>query len=137
VDPADLLAPAGPVEAALFPGEGDGSNGTDLFARLSAYIDQAEVKAAEAAFLDPEAAARAWALHLSFEAAYTLAVSRPATENTMVQVLGSTTYTKDQRDGLKAKSNQYLAEFNRMLAQIPVGSPSGPQSRQSTNTFDW
>jgi hypothetical protein len=140
INVVDLLSPAGPVERTLFPGEGDGSDGTKLEVRLQSYIDQSYDKVADIAFAEPDDAARAWALYLTHEAAYTLAISRPANENDMVPVLGSRGYQKDQRDALRAKANQYKAEYdslesNAITASQPVNS--GPQSRETPTNFAW
>jgi hypothetical protein len=128
INVVDLLSPAGPVERTLFPGEGDGSDGTKLEVRLQSYIDQSYDKVADIAFAEPH------------EAAYTLAISRPANENDMVPVLGSRGYQKDQRDALRAKANQYKAEYdslesNAITASQPVNS--GPQSRETPTNFAW
>lgn len=138
VTPADLMAPAGPVEGTLFPGEGDGTAGTDLHTRLTEYISRAESKVAGIEFPDPDLAAEKWALHLTFDAAYMLAVSRPATENTMVQVLGSHGYAKDQRDALRELAQHYLYEYQAEEAAAPTTqNPKGIPTRQTTNEFEW
>lgn len=138
VTPADLLAPAGPVEETLFPGEGDGDAATPLYTRLAAYIGQAEAKIVGVAFPDPDPATKAWALHLTFEAAYRVAVSRPATENSMVAVIGSHGYAKDQRDALKAEARKWKEEFFNLYASVPTTPvPLGPGSRQTRIIYEW
>jgi hypothetical protein len=142
ITPADLLAPIGPVEVTLFPGEyseSSGATATKLESRLQTYIDQAYAKIDGIAFPLPDTAARAWALHLTFAAAYVLACSRPANENMMVAVLGSKGFAKDQRDALLVLSEQYAGEFAVLEAEIPVSVPimGSAQSRQITNIFEW
>lgn len=138
VAPADLLAPAGPVEEELFPGEGNGTAGTELYGRLSEYITRAQEKAAGIAFPDPDAAVESWALHLTFEAAYLLSVARPANENTMVEVLGSQGFARDQRDALRSMADYYARSYHGYVAEVPTeAQPLGAQTRQITNSYEW
>lgn len=65
---ADVLEPFGPVNPAWFPGEGDGSLGSPLYARLTAYLTQAyDEKPETAAAASPDRAALAWVRHRVFE----------------------------------------------------------------------
>lgn len=138
VTPPDLLAPAGPVEEQLFPGEGDGTAGTDLNARLTEYISQAEAKAAGIAFPEPDLAVESWALHLTFKAAYMVAVSRPANENTMVEVLGSKGFAKDQRDALLEKAKEYKQDYQNLAAAVPsTAQPVGLRTRTTKNEYEY
>jgi hypothetical protein len=137
VIPADLLAPTGPVEVTLFRGEGDGSPGTTLHDRLETYIGRATDEVEGIAFPRPEAAIRLYSLYLTFESAYLLACSRPTSENLQVEVLGSYGYTKDQRDALRARADEYLGLYEQMKNTIPGGVPYGVQTRQVTNVFRW
>ena len=57
----DVLEPQGPVQPAWFPGEGDGSHGSQLFTRLTYYLDEAYRKSAAAT--DVDAAALRWVEH--------------------------------------------------------------------------
>lgn len=142
---ADLLAPVGPVEVTIFPGEStrSGDTATALEVRLQTYIDKAKAKVAELTFPQPDPAledklVRAWALYLTFMAAYRIANSRPATENAQVAVLGSTTYTKDQRDALLAEANEYKLEYESTVVDIPTDVvPRTPQTRSTTLTFEY
>lgn len=130
--PSDLLSPSGPVELPLFPGEGDGTDGTALHTRLSSYITQAEAKS------DSRVAQRAWALHLTFKAAYILAIARPADENTQVEILGSEGRDKDQRDGLLKQAEAYKKEFEDIVANTDGRStPSHPISREVKTKYDY
>jgi hypothetical protein len=135
----DLVAPDGPIEPPLFPGEGDGTSPSPLFIRLSSYLAQAEAKASGIAFPDPDEAISAWALYLSFHAAYMVAVARPATENSMVPVLGSDSYQKDQRDALLAAANEYKAIFNQLLVAVPDATvqPIGAPTRSTPLEFEY
>lgn len=142
VTTADLLSPAGPVEVTLFPGEDtedvDNPGSTLLETRLAAYISRAEVKTAGIAFTDPDPAVEAWALHLTFSAAYTLAVSRPSSEDTKVKILGSQGFSKDQRDALQRKADSYLREYDALVAAVPTtANPSGIPTRSTGNVFEW
>ena len=141
ITPADLLAPKGPVEVTLFPGENSeasGSASTKLEIRLQEYIDRAEAKVSGVTLPDPDSATYAWALHLTFSAAYILACSRPTNENTMVAVLGSQGFSPDQRAALRSLADYYLGEYESVLAAVPVDVPLlNAQSRQVTNRFEW
>jgi hypothetical protein len=137
----DLIAPNGPIEVTLFPGEdveGEIGGSTILKDRLNIYIAQASAKNAGISFPDEDAADTAWALHLAFEAAYMVAVARPSTDNAQVAVLGSETYSKDQRDALLIKANEYLDEYLALLAEVPTTSAQkGVPTRSTTNEFAW
>lgn len=142
VTPADLLAPAGPVEVTLFPGEDVASEvnpgSTKLEDRLQTYIDRAVARTEGIAFPRPDDAVAMYALYLTFMAAYVLAASRPATENAQVEIIGSYGYSKDQRDALKAQANQYLTEYETLYAMVPISTqPATARSRQITNEFEW
>jgi hypothetical protein len=139
----DLLAPEGPVEKALFPGEDvikAPATITVLEERLNTYIARAEDKVAEYAFNDEDEAVKNYALYLTFDAAYTLAVSRPASENSLVAVIGSESYSKDQRDALRTKSLEYLAAYNNLVEVVTSVSPELPRgvpTRQTTNSYEY
>jgi hypothetical protein len=139
ITPADLLAPKGPVEVTLFPGESVGSAPTVLDTRLQEYIDQADTKTIGIAFPQPDDAIRAWALYLTFDAAYVLAISRASMENTMVPVLGSESFSKDQRDGLKAKASSYLTTYQELFAAVPseVAVSKGYTSGQTRIVYEY
>jgi hypothetical protein len=141
ITPADLLAPAGPIEAALFPGEGDGIDGTDLYERLDAYITRAQTVTSGIAFPDPDPAVKAYSLYLAFDAAYMVSVARPSADNSLVPVLGSESYSKDQRDALKAKADLYFAEYRDLLVLVPPASgtivPVGIPTRSTPTLFDY
>jgi len=138
---ADMLAPTGPVEVTLFPGEdisGAAPPATILEERLDVYIAQAVAKNAAIAFDDMDAANLAWALHLAFQAAYIVAVARPASENSQIPVLGSEGYAKDQRDALLAKANEYFDDYNMLLMTVPTTSaPSGVPTRSTPLEYEW
>lgn len=140
---ADLMAPTGPVEKTLFPGEATLSVSnpevTNLELRLEVYIQRAYSKIAGIGILQPDEAARAWALYLTFDAAYVLAVSRPAGENSQVPVIGSHTYGKDQRDGIFNRAQEYLSEYESYINAAPAEGliDIGTRSRAVTNKFEW
>ena len=137
----DLIAPNGPVEVTLFPGEnteGDSPPATILEDRLTIYITQASVKNVSIAFEDGDAADTLWALHLTFKAAHMVAVARPSMENAQVPILGSESYAKDQRDALLTKADEYEAEYNTLLAAVPTTEvQKGVPTRSTSNEFDW
>jgi hypothetical protein len=138
--PADLLAPEGPVEVTMFPDEGTGLDGGKLNIRLDSYIDQGQAKVMDIALAEPELGVRAWALFLAFDAAYILACSRPNMENTMVEILGSKSYAKDQRDGLKALRDRYLEDYNVVLntvVDVVNAIPRGYMTRAITNVYEY
>lgn len=138
VTPTDLLAPEGPVEEELFPGEGDGAAGTELHGRLTTYINRAEAKVAGIDFPDTDHAVSLWALHLTFTAAYNVAIARPANENTMVEIIGSQGFAKDQRDAIKALAHQYAQDYRALAASVPsTAQPLGIPSRQVETKFDY
>lgn len=138
---ADILAPTGPVEIIMFPGEnveGAVEGSTILVDRLNNYIAQAVAKNALLAFDDMDGANLAWALHLTFNAAYLGAVARPSTADSKVEIIGSAGYDKDQRDALLAQAEHYLDEYNVLLLALPTtASPVGTPSRSTTNSFEW
>lgn len=135
ITPADLLAPQGPVEEGFFPND----DAAAITVRLQTYIDRAVAKTSARPFLDPDAATLAWALHLTFEAAYLVACTRPANENSMVPVLGSEGYAKDQRDALKEQSLHYRDEYLMLENRVPMSDtlPSTPQSREVPTRYEW
>lgn len=141
VTPADLLAPAGPVEDTLFRDEGDGSAGTELNVRLSSYISTSVAKVAGVAFPDQDtedAAVTAWSLYLAFKAAYMVAVANPATENAQVEIIGSKGYAKDQRDALREAAEEFYRDYELILAAIPTDAqPYGVPTRSTTNKFEY
>ena len=138
ITPADLLAPTGPVETLLFPGEVVGDDMTTLEDRLQSYITQAETKNAAIGFADPDAADKAWALYLTFQAAYLIACARPSTENAQVEILGSQSYSKDQRDALLSRAQEYRDEYTDLLNAVPsTSTPVGIPSRSTPIVYDW
>jgi hypothetical protein len=134
VTPESLLEPEGVVNPALFPDDDSAA----LMLRLQTYIDKANTTASDYAFMDTDVAVRALVLHRTFDAAYIIACSRPASEDSKVPILGSTGYAKDQRDALRDRSLAYLAEYEKLLVQVTtVVQPKGYQSREVTNYFDY
>ena len=137
----DVLAPVGPVEKSMFPGEDvEGTNppATVLEDRIDEYITQAGAKNGSLGFADQDAADLAWTLHLTFMAAWRLAVARPSTDDSKVQVLGSESFQKDQRQSLRDMADDYLEEYNVLLNAIPsTAAPVGVPSHSTTNTFDY
>lgn len=137
----DLLAPAGPVEPALFPGEGQKDNKV-LLARLTSYVNQAYDQISGFTF-DPttkeDDAARAYALYLAFEGAHTLALARPAEEDFQVELMGKVLFSKDQRQGLKELADKFLGDYFSFVEDTggTTAAATGVPSHQVTNVFVW
>ncbi|MGW8180030.1 MAG: hypothetical protein ACWGQW_14905, partial [bacterium] len=111
---------------------------TILKDRLEVYITQASAKNSGISFDDPDEADTKYALYLAFHAAWLVAVARPSMENAQVPVLGSETYSKDQRDALYLMWNEYLDEYNVLLAQVPTTEVAKGLSTHSTDVeYDW
>lgn len=140
ISPEDLIVPEGPVEPDLFPGEHSEPD-SRLIVRLNGYITQAEVKAATYTFAPAaeDVAVRAYSLYLTFRAAYTLSLTRPAEDDMQTSVLGRTVFTEDQRKGLKEEADKYLNEFDLLASAAGATSAasSGLPSYQTRQTFDW
>lgn len=140
IAPGELLAPVGPIELDLFPGEDEDDA---LLVRLSNYIGQAEIKVTPYALeegQDKDNLVRTWSLYLAFRAAYTLSLARPAEDQADVEVLGRTQYDRDQRDGLKLLADEYFAEFQVLVAQSVTSSSTvstGIPSHQTPNRYDY
>lgn len=141
VIPDDLLSPLGPVEEELFPGEevdGDTPGTTLLEERLTSYIAQAVAKIAGIAFPDADEATKAWALHLTFNAAHILLVARPSVDNAQVPVLGSEAFAKDQRERLLELANEYLDDYTALLVTVPTtNAPTGIPTRSTSIVYDY
>jgi hypothetical protein len=134
IAPVDLLAPAGPVEATLFRDE----SMTVVITRLQTYINRAYAKIEGKAFPLPDEAATLWALYLAFDAAYILSCALPGNENSMVQILGSEGFHKDQRDGLKNKRDEYQMAYEVLEHSLPqIGTISAPQTRQTSLRYEF
>lgn len=141
VDPGSLIAPFGPVEPDMFPGEGEGDN-TALHTRLTNYIQKAEAKVSALGITDEtqvDEAVEAWALYLAFRAAYTLTLARPAEDDAQTDVLGRTRFDKDQRDGMKQLADSYFNQYQLLTMTVDSKSAAskGVPSYQTKNNFDW
>ena len=141
VDPNTLIAPLGPVETQLFPGEAEGGSHM-LHARMTSYVNQGVAKIAPYTFADTDEedlAITAYALYLAFRAAYTIMVSRPADDDTGSPVLGRQTYQKDQREALKELYQSYHSEFQMLVSNASVtrAASTGIPSHQTRIEFDW
>ena len=142
VTPSNLLAPTGPVEPELFPGESEGEGSSALLNRLTSYVAQGVAKVSSLTFettAKEDIAVEAWALYLAFRAAYTLTLARPAREDFKVEVMGATEYQADQRDALKILADDYFGDYQNAIADTgaDLAISSGIPSYQSTNLFDW
>jgi hypothetical protein len=143
----DLLAPVGPLEYAFFPEEeADPVDEqpprdpprTKLEVRLQVYIDQGYEKINGVVLADPDKAVVAWSLHRAFEAALLLMSARPNSEDDQVEVLGSRSFAKDQRDDFRERSRTYLAEFEDMQMKTARRlQPTTPQSRSVHTVYDF
>lgn len=126
---ADLLAPTGPVETAFFPREnkvvaGDPDGRTALEIRLDTYISQAYAKVNTMSVPSDgvDEAARAWALHLTFDAAYMLKANDPGSENSEIPGIGSQAFAKDQRDAFQRKADYWLSRFDEFARAANTGT---------------
>lgn len=141
---AALYAPAGPVEVVFFPGEDAASvqspSLTKLDVRLDTYIAQAVVKVSvdypSASGSQADRAVRAYALYLTFQAAYLIKANAPGTDNSMIDGIGSQSWARDQRDAFLAKSKEYLTEYSNALYSASA-VPSSPTSRAVHTVYDW
>jgi hypothetical protein len=140
VQPDALIAPNGPVELSLFPGEApDGA----LLERMAVYVGKAEDKTSAYTFATPEreeAAVAAWALYLAFNAAYTLSLARPAEQDAGFEVLGRVLYEDDQRQGLKDLADKYFEEWLAVIAGADDGSQvlgTGVSTHTTPLTYDY
>ena len=139
----DLIAPDGPIEPELFPGESEEDN-KKLLTRLTAYVNQAQAKVTALAItFDPTSkeddAVESWALYLAFNAAHTLTLARPAEDDHGTEVLGKTIFEKDQRLALKDLAEDYRADYFSAVEDtgLTIAASSGVPSYQSANVFDW
>ena len=137
----DLIAPNGPVEPELFEGESE-ENNRALNIRVAAYVKAGVAKVAGITFVDQAAkdeAVTAWALYLTFRAAYTLTLTRPAEDDSQIGVMGSVTFDRDQREGVKELRDTYFADYQVLIADTGLTSAAstGVPSYQTTNLFDW
>ena len=142
ITPSNLLAPTGPVEPELFPGESEDEGSSALLNRLTSYVAQGVAKVSGITFetaTKQDIAVEAWALYLAFRAAYTLTLARPAREDFKVEVMGETEYQSDQRDALKILADDYFGDYQNAIADTgaDLAISSGIPSYQSTNQFDW
>jgi len=140
VSASDVLAPGGPIEKTLFPGEGDGTSGSDLHNRVVETITKASVKAsADGITTQVDDAVLHWTLHTLYKAAFILAVSRPAQEDAQMEVIGSIRFDKDQRDGLRELASYHEDAY---LGIVDTESGTGTHAKglpsyQTKQDFDW
>jgi len=139
--PQDLISPNGPVEPDLFPGEVVGTNEDVLLTRLTSYIGAADSKTDGLGLTGTvlSDAVTAWALHLTFQAAFILQIARPADEDAQESILGRQQFDKDQRDALRIMSNDYRSQYDDIILNKvdTSAAATGLASFQSTNLYDW
>jgi len=140
--PSSLIAPNGPVEPNMFPGEVTDGNTAELEARLQSYISKGILKATSDGLVEGnrDEAVENWALYLAFQAAHTLFAIRPAVEDAQMALLGRTEYDEDQRDILEKRAEQYkTAYFDYLDTVVTGGGPmsKGVSTRQTRTEYDW
>ena len=122
---ADLIAPGGEVEAALFPGEDNAA----ITARLDGYVVDAyaRINAAAPGMAEAEKdrAAEDWAYHRAFTAVFLRLSAEPARAELEDQ--GSRSYLVSQIQSFKTQAQEKLQEFNRRL-ETAVGGTGLPPS---------
>lgn len=131
ITPADVLAPKGRIEPDLFPGEGDGSGGTALHARLAGYLADAYGRSGRREMV------LAWAHWRAFDAVCVRLAALPS--QVTQEGAGGHAYAADQRQTVCRMAADALAEYRRLEAEAPLYDPvySGGQSRTTRNQFDW
>lgn len=120
----DLIAPNGPIQPTFFPTSAL-PVGVNLSGLMDAYVTRAYADA-RVSTLTSETAKNTGAFSLAAYLALMDVYGRMLTEPTSVNIAekGSHGYTKDQRDGIKALADQYLADLD---ALIPVPIPADAQ----------
>ena len=130
-----VLSPAGRIEPDLFPTEGDGADGSDLHARLTAYITEAVAKTAD------EEAQAAWVYHRAFDAACDRLSALPAQVNQ--NDAGGHSYTQDQRKRICSKADEWLAEYRRIVDALAAEEDDqepperSPRTRSVATSYGW
>lgn len=131
----DLMSPAGPVEAYLFPGE----DSNVIEARLSGYLqagydDERVAAQTDAALKDK--LVRPYALARVYSAVLERLSAQPAT--VQVTEKGGHGYSTEQIKTFKDLAAKYERDFLGLLIIPPMVPPSQlPGSMSVRNTVDW
>lgn len=123
--PVELLQPEGPLTPDLYPDDAPppAVGAGTVLGRLQRYIDRAVAHTATFVnVVDPDAAAKAYALYLACNDAYIIRSSKPATENLSAMGLKATTYSKEQLGALKGLASDYLGQFSGLVGLAGVSS---------------
>lgn len=143
----DLLAPNGPVELEFFEDENvvhpTLGPKTILQVRLETYIVEGYANATAAgvaAGAAQDIPAKNWALYRSFQGAYNIKISRPATDNMVAMGLPSLTFIKAQIDAFALAAKEYLDAYEDAVAQAVTTSSTVPveyRGQQTPIVFDY
>lgn len=119
LEPAQLIAPEGEIEPAMFPGD----KAEALESRVQAYLTHGYEKATAAEVLDADRddAARAWAYHRAFRSVFVRLSASPASVSLDAQC--STSRTAQQIAEFGRLAAQYEAEY---LGLVPVAQTPKP-----------
>lgn len=131
--PVDLLKPKGHLAPALFPGVPVNR----LKVEVQEYIDQgqAKVDADSVSGANADAAVRAWAYHLAFEAAFVAANARPLTVS--ITEKGSHGYSAAQIANLKALSEKWEGRYDALLPAPLARAPRVGGGGAVTTDIRW
>lgn len=118
--PAALIAPAGRIEPAMFPAD----TAEELTARVQAYLNDAYNRS-DAAGLgadQQDRAARIWAYHRAFDSTAIRLDAEAARLD--LDDAGGRARVKDQRDAMRARAAELLAEyFDTVPSPAAVSTP--------------
>lgn len=132
---ADLIAPKGEVERALFPNETDAA----LAARLDGYLADGQARAAATLTVqaDIDRAATVFVYYRAASAAYSRILASPT--SVTVANEGGTVFTTEQLRALKGRADDYKQEWLSLIAD-PTVSPGVtplPATESTPNYFVW
>jgi hypothetical protein len=134
IDADALLVPVGDLDPdVLWPGDTE----SDVISRLSAYITDGYTQAASITdSAQRDAAVKAWAYYRAYSGLYVqlAAASSSVTLNDQLTVSSSTSAQLDAIAGLRA---EWLAAFQRLLADPGIGAPAVPRSQSVSKTGMW
>ena len=133
VTPANLLAPAGPIDPKLFPGLGS----NEMTVLLQSYIDTASLQSAvvSAPATRVNGMVKAYALYLIFDAVYIRMSSEPLT--LAVTEKGSHSYNMEQVRNMRGLSERYMTEYQNLVMLATAPNLTGDGSRPLKNVFGW
>ena len=134
VTAADLTSPTGEIEpAVLWPGEA----GATTTARLTAYVADGELQAADiAAGASHDAAVKAWAYHRAYMSVYMRLTAEPTA--TTINDQGSASWSTQQVQNWKDLADAKLAAFTEIVDEATDAEPTATQPTVAARTvFSW